>query len=72
MTEEQMMSDLHKAVAQELLNRVMSGEATSADLNVARGFLKDNGIEAGLKQNEPMADLAKSLPFNINMKEGVA
>lgn len=65
MDKEKILTALHNAVAQELLDRVMSGEATSADLNVARGFLKDNGIDAGLDQSEPMANLAKSLPFNI-------
>ena len=61
--------DLHGAVAEELLRRVLSGDATSADLNVARGFLKDNGIDAGLDQSEPLADLAKTLPFNVDMKK---
>lgn len=63
------LSDLHGAVAEELLRRVLSGDATSADLNVARGFLKDNGIDAGLDQSEPLADLAKTLPFNVDMKK---
>jgi hypothetical protein len=63
------LSDLHSAVAEELLRRVLSGDATSADLNVARGFLKDNGIDAGLDQSEPLADLAKTLPFNVDMKK---
>ena len=40
------LSDLHDAVAEELLRRVMSGEANASDLNVARAFLKDNGIDA--------------------------
>ena len=62
------LSNLHDAVAEELLRRVISGEASSADLNVARGFLKDNGIDAGLDASEPMADLAKTLPFNVDMK----
>ena len=52
-----------------LLRRVLSGDATSADLNVARGFLKDNGSDAGLDQSEPLADLAKTLPFNVDMKK---
>ena len=60
--------NLHDAVAEELLRRVISGEASSADLNCARGFLKDNGIDAGLDASEPMADLAKTLPFNVDMK----
>tara|TARA_Y100001972_G_C7426800_1_gene220105 strand:- start:257 stop:463 length:207 start_codon:yes stop_codon:yes gene_type:complete len=65
MDKEKILTELHNAVAKELLDRVVSGDATSADLNVARGFLKDNGIDAGLDQSEPMANLAKSLPFNI-------
>ena len=63
------LSNLHNAVAEELLRRVISGDASSADLNVARGFLKDNGIDAGLDQSEPLADLAKTLPFNVDMKK---
>lgn len=62
---DKVLSDLHKAVAKELLDRVLSGDANAADLNVARGFLKDNGIDATASQNEPMANLAKSLPFKI-------
>ena len=62
---DRILSDLHKAVAEDLLNRVLSGEANAAELNVARGFLKDNGIDATASQREPMANLAKSLPFKI-------
>ena len=62
---DRILSDLHKAVAEDLLNRVLSGEANAAELNVARGFLKDNGIDATASQSEPMANLAKSLPFKI-------
>ena len=65
----EILSKLHDAVAKELLDRVLSGEATSADLNVAKSFLKDNGIDAGLDQSEPLADLAKTLPFNVDMKK---
>ena len=40
-------------------------EAKSADLNVARQFLKDNGIEALATQGSPLADLVNTLPdFN--------
>ena len=63
------LGKLHEILAEELTRRILDGEATSADLNVARGFLKDNGIDAGLEQSEPLADLAKTLPFRVNMKE---
>ena len=40
-------------------------EAKSADLNVARQFLKDNGSEALATQGSPLADLVNTLPdFN--------
>ena len=64
--DEKILQDLHNAVANELLHRVVSGECQASDLNVARQFLKDNGIEAGTKQSEPMANLTKILPFNVN------
>ena len=67
--DQKLLSKLHEVVAEELLRRILDGEATSADLNVARGFLKDNGIDAGLSQSEPLADIAKTLPFRVNMKE---
>ena len=38
--------ELHGLLAQELINRIKTGEAKPADLSVARQFLKDNGIDA--------------------------
>ena len=40
------LETLHSQVAQELLHRITSGEASSADMSNAIKFLKDNGIEA--------------------------
>lgn len=58
-----MLEDLHVAVAEELLARVRTGEATAAELTVAARFLKDNGIDADMKQDSPLVNLAKVLPF---------
>lgn len=63
----EILTQLHNAVAQDLLERVQSGQANAADLNVARAFLKDNGIDATLEASEPMANLAKTLPFNTEV-----
>ena len=63
MTAEKVMEDLHEAVAACLLNRIETGEATAAELSVAVKFLKDNGIDADLKQESPLLNLASSLPF---------
>ena len=68
MNKEKLLADLHLSIAEELLRRVLSGEATSADLNVARGFLKDNGIDSTLQQSEPLNNLAESLPFRVELE----
>lgn len=50
-------------LATDLLDRIEKGEATAADLNVARQMLKDNGINAIAKDDNPIGKLAQSLPF---------
>lgn len=57
------LDKLHGELARALADRIKSGEATASDLNVARQFLKDNGIDAIPRDASPLADLAKSLPF---------
>ena len=58
------LGQLHEVVAEELLVRVRSGEATSAELSVAVKFLKDNGASNDVITAEsPMASLLKELPF---------
>jgi hypothetical protein len=54
---------LHTGLAEKLLERVQSGEVTASDLNVARQFLKDNGIDSAPKEGSPLDNLARSLPF---------
>ena len=49
-----LMETLHHGIGEELLRRIQTGEATSADLSVARQFLKDNGIDASANQSEPL------------------
>jgi len=56
------MDLLHRTLAENLLSRVKDPEAKSGDLNVARQFLKDNGIDALPVENSPLSDLVKSLP----------
>lgn len=45
-----------------LIAKVRSGEATAADINVARAMLKDNGIQARGGKGSPLGTLAASLP----------
>ena len=51
------MALLHKTLAENLLLRIQDPEAKSADLNVARQFLKDNGIEALAVDGSPQSRL---------------
>jgi len=57
------LSTLHTAVAQELLDRIKSGEAKPADLAVAVKFLKDNNIESLPVDNTPFKSLIDAIPF---------
>lgn len=60
-----MMEALHVAVAQDLLAKIQSGEASAAELSAAIKFLKDNGIEALPAEGSPLGNLVDSLPFNV-------
>lgn len=55
----QMLNDLVVTIH----NRIKSGEADAATLNVARALLKDNGIQARAAKESPLGNLADSLPF---------
>ncbi len=57
------LDELHTELAQTLLDIVRSGEAKSSHLNVARQFLKDNGIEGLPIDNSPLKELVDELPF---------
>jgi hypothetical protein len=57
-----LLEELHSITVRALIDKVKSGEATAADLNVARAMLKDNGIDAIPTDGTPLDDLTKSLP----------
>tara|TARA_Y100000593_G_scaffold90927_1_gene178471 strand:- start:275 stop:478 length:204 start_codon:yes stop_codon:yes gene_type:complete len=64
---DKILQDLFNAVADDLLRKIQSGEATAAELSVARAFLKDNGIDATPGQSEPLKNLVDSLPFDVDV-----
>lgn len=69
MTENKLMDALHDAVTKDLLQRVLSGEATASELSVAVKFLKDNGASLDVITAEsPMASLLEGLPFEVAEK----
>ena len=65
---EKTLKQLHNELALKLLNKVRDPEAKASDLNVARQFLKDNGIDSLPVDNSPLRDLMKELPFEIPKK----
>ena len=62
---EKIMADLHEELATQLLTAVQSGETSASILNVARQFLKDNGVDGVPTQGNPLDNLIHALPeFN--------
>jgi len=59
-----LLDEIHHVLAETLLDKIKSGTATSTDLNVARQFLKDNGIDCVPQVSEPLLNLAKIMPFD--------
>jgi hypothetical protein len=53
-----LLENLHNAVAKDLLDKVQSGEATAQELSAAIKFLKDNGIEATRETSKDLNKLA--------------
>ena len=60
---DKIIDDLHSELAATLLDKVRSGTAKASDLNVARQFLRDNGIAGVPVENSPLKNLMDELPF---------
>lgn len=60
---EEELSKLHKALAEVLTELIKSGEASAAELSVARQFLRDNNIDCIPKKGNPLGSLMEALPF---------
>ena len=65
------LKTLHEVLAEELLKRVQDPEAKSSDLNVARQFLKDNGIEGNrmVVKGYGNTEMLFEEPINIHQEE---
>lgn len=59
---EDMFNDLHNMVTQELMNRIKSGKATTADLKAACDWLSKNDITGVALEGSPLDQLASILP----------
>ena len=59
---EDMFNELHNMVTQELLNRIKSGQASTADLKAACDWLAKNDISGVAYDGNPLEKLATVLP----------
>lgn len=57
------LTELHEVLASILLEKIRDPEVKSAELNVARQFLKDNDITAIPTDDNALAQLLQDLPF---------
>jgi hypothetical protein len=55
--------ELHSILAEQLLKKVREEDVKASDLNVARQFLKDNGIDGLPTNDNPLGELVNELPF---------
>lgn len=60
-----LLDNLHHLVCEELVDRIVSGKASTADLVAAIRMLKDNGISVAAENSQPLRDLAKTVPFKV-------
>ena len=64
-------NELHKLVTTELINRIRSGEATTADLKAASDWLYKNDITGVTFDSSPfsqLADIMRSVDFDTGQK----
>jgi|TARA_B100001964_G_C13662414_1_gene349620 hypothetical protein len=66
------LSQLHDLLIDELTTRIQSGDAKSADLNIARQLLKDNNIEALPTTNSKLKSLIEELPFDDDQEKEIS
>jgi hypothetical protein len=59
---ESMFNELHNMVTLELLNRIKSGEASTADLKAACDWLHKNDISGVAYDGNPLEKLASIMP----------
>ena len=59
---EDMFNELHNIVTKELLDRIKSGEASTADLKAACDWLSKNDISGVAYDGNPLDKLATIMP----------
>ncbi len=61
---DEVLGELHIALANDLIARIKSGEASPAELNAAIKFLADNNIEVNTAEGSPVDNLRALPVFN--------
>jgi len=56
-----LLKELFTVTLQDLVDKIKNGEATAADLGVARGLLKDNDMQARPEADGNMAKLLEGV-----------
>jgi hypothetical protein len=64
MEKKELLEALHTTLIGTLLDKIKSGEATAAELSVARQLLKDNGIDVAAEASQPILKLHEAMPFD--------
>lgn len=64
-TNKEILDSLYKATLEGLLVKVRGPDATAADFQAARQFLKDNGITSIPEASPALLKLAESIPFPV-------
>jgi len=64
MKKDSKLEELHELLATILLDKIRDPECKSAELNVARQFLKDNDVTAIPTDEKALAQLLEDLPFD--------
>ena len=64
MKQDSKLEELHELLASVLLEKIRDPECKSAELNVARQFLKDNDVTAIPTDENALAQLLEDLPFD--------
>lgn len=59
---EQVYAEIQIEMAKALLEKIKSGVAVAADMNVARQLLKDNGITSTIQGNPTLGEMRLALP----------
>ena len=58
------LESLHSELTQKLLEKIRNPDVSASELNVARQFLKDNGVESIAIDTSPLKSLVDELPFS--------